>query len=85
MYQNIQLGLMIGDYHVGSIIFVFFPSLDFYKPGWHYPCIDGGPEAGIVMQELKVFIKRNSEKPNYNRADEKNGESYSHNNKYVGR
>jgi hypothetical protein len=72
---------MIGDYYVGSIFFVFFPSLNFYKPGRHYPGIDGGPKAGIVMQELQVFIKRNSEKPNYNRACVKNGESYSHNNK----
>ena len=85
MNQNVELRLMIGDYYVGSIFFVFFPSLNFYKPGRHYPGIEGGPKAGIVMQELKVFIKRNSEKPNCKCDDEKNGESYGHNNKYVGR
>jgi hypothetical protein len=75
---------MVGDYHVGSIFFVFSPSFDFHKPGRHYLGIERGPEAGIVMQELEMFIKRNSEKPNGKRDDEKNGESYGHDNKYVG-
>jgi hypothetical protein len=75
MHQNIELRLMVGDHHIGSIFFVFFPSFYFYKPGRHYPGIDGGPKAGIVMQELEVRIDRNGKQPNYNRAGVKNRES----------
>jgi len=74
---------MVGDYHVGCIIFAFIPPLNFYKPGWHYPCIERCPKAGIVMQKLEVFVKSDSCEPNYDRAGEKNRESYSYDNKYV--
>jgi hypothetical protein len=72
---------MIGDDHVSDFFSALFSSLDFYEPGRHYPGIEGGPEAGIIMQSAQVLIKKTGKKPNYNCADVKNGECYPHDNK----
>ena len=48
---------MVGNYHVGSILFYLFTAAGLYRPCRHRPEVECGPEGSEPMQYHQTPVK----------------------------